>query len=35
MFKAYAASGAKNELKPFEYEPGPLAGNEVQIKVET
>ncbi len=35
MFKAYAASAAKNELKPFEYEPGPLAENEVQVKVET
>ena len=35
MFQAYAASGAKNELKPFEYEPGALASNEAQIKVET
>ncbi len=35
IFKAYAASGAKAELKPFEYEAGILAGNEVQIKVET
>ena len=35
MFQAYAASEAKSELKPFEYEPGALASNEVQIKVET
>ena len=35
IFHAYAASGAKTELKPFEYEVGVLAGNEVQIKVET
>jgi len=35
IFKAYAASEAKTELKPFEYEAGILAGNEVQIKVET
>ena len=35
MFQAYAASGAKAELKPFEYEPGALEGNEVQVKVET
>ena len=35
LFQAYAASGAKKELKPFEYETGILAGNEVQIKVET
>ena len=35
MFQAYAASGAKTELKPFEYEPGILPGNEVQIKIET
>ena len=35
IFQAYAASGAKAELKPFEYEPGILPGNEVQIKIET
>ena len=35
MFQAYAASEAKSELKLFEYEPGALASNEVQIKVET
>ena len=35
MFQAYAASEAKSELKPFEYEPGALASNDVQIKVET
>ena len=35
MFQGYAASEAKAELKPFEYEPGALEGNEVQIKVET
>jgi alcohol/geraniol dehydrogenase (NADP+) len=35
MFHAYAASEAKAELKAFEYEPGALKGNEVQIKIET
>ena len=35
LFQGYAASGAKKELKPFEYEAGIIAGNEVQIKVET
>jgi len=35
IFQAYAASGAKARLKPFEYEPGILPGNEVQIKIET
>jgi alcohol/geraniol dehydrogenase (NADP+) len=35
MFQAYAASEAKSELKPVEYEPGALASNETQIKVET
>ena len=35
IFKGYAALEAKDELKPFEYEPGSLLLNEVQIKVET
>ena len=35
MFQAYAASEAKAELKPFEYELGTFEGKEVQIKVET
>ena len=34
-FHAYAASEAKAELKPFEYESGILKGNEVEVKVET
>jgi len=33
MIKAYAASEAKGELKPFEYDPGELGGNEVEIDV--
>ena len=35
IFNGYAALEAKGELKPFEYEPGSLLLNEVQIKVET
>ena len=34
MIKAYAASEAGGELKPFEYDPGPLGSNEVEIAVE-
>lgn len=34
MIKAFAASEAGGELKPFEYDPGPLGGKEVEIKVE-
>lgn len=30
---AYAASAAKQALTPFEYEPGPLKADEVEIKV--
>ncbi|PIX53988.1 MAG: alcohol dehydrogenase [Zetaproteobacteria bacterium CG_4_9_14_3_um_filter_54_145] len=33
MIKAYAAFEPKGELKPFEYDPGPLAGDEVEIDV--
>lgn len=34
MIKAYAALAAGGELQPFEYDPGPLAANEVEIAVE-
>jgi len=34
MIKAYAASEAGGELKPFEYDPGPLGINDVEIDVE-
>jgi alcohol/geraniol dehydrogenase (NADP+) len=34
MVKAYAAEQAGGELKPFEYEPGPLGSKEVEIDVE-
>ena len=34
MIKAYAATEAGGELKPFEYDPGPLGRHEVDIKVE-
>jgi uncharacterized zinc-type alcohol dehydrogenase-like protein len=34
MIEAYAASEAGGELKPFEYDPGPLGSNEVEIAVE-
>ncbi len=34
MIKAYAASEAGGELKPFEYDPGPLGYNDVEIEVE-
>lgn len=33
-FYAYAAERAKGELKPFEYDPGPLGERQVQIRVE-
>ena len=33
MIKAYAAFEAKGELKPFEYDPGELQANEVEIDV--
>ena len=32
--RAYAATAPKGELKPFEYDPGPLADEEVEIDVE-
>ena len=34
MIKAYAASEAGGELKPFEYDPGPIGHNDVEIEVE-
>lgn len=33
MVKAYAAKTAKGPLEPFEYEPGPLGADEVEVKV--
>jgi uncharacterized zinc-type alcohol dehydrogenase-like protein len=33
-FKAYAAATAAGELKPFEYDPGALGAEDVEIKVE-
>ncbi|QQR91676.1 MAG: NAD(P)-dependent alcohol dehydrogenase [Myxococcales bacterium] len=33
MIKAYAANEAKGEFKPFEYEPGELRPEQVEIKV--
>ena len=33
MIKAYAAFAPKGELKPFEYDPGELGDNEVEIDV--
>jgi uncharacterized zinc-type alcohol dehydrogenase-like protein len=33
MIKAYAAFEAGGELKPFEYDPGPLGAHEVEIAV--
>ncbi len=35
MIKAYAATEAGGELKPFEYDPGPLGRYEVEIDVES
>ena len=34
MIKAFGAFDAGGELKPFEYDPGPLGRHEVEIKVE-
>lgn len=34
MIKAYAVHEAGGELKPFEYDPGPLPANQVEINVE-
>jgi len=34
MIKAYAANQPGGELKPFEYDPGPLGANQVEIDVE-
>ena len=34
MIKAYAAFEPKNELRPFEYDPGPLKPDEVEIDVQ-
>ena len=34
MINAYAAFEAGGELKPFEYDPGPLGNNDVEINVE-
>ncbi len=31
--KAYAVTGAKQRLEPFEYEPGPLGADEVEVRV--
>src|SRR5580765_2449733 len=32
-FKAYAASQPKGKLEPFSFDPGPLAPEDVEIKV--
>lgn len=34
MINAFAAQFAKDELSPFCYEPGPLAANDIEIKVD-
>ena len=34
MIKAYAAIEPGGELKPFEYDPGPIAHHQVEIKIE-
>ena len=34
MIKGYAATGPGGKLQPFEYDPGPLGANQVEIKVE-
>ena len=34
MIKAYAASEPGGKLKPFEYDPGTLGAEEVEIDVE-
>lgn len=33
MIKAYAANEAKGKLTPYEYDPGPLGANDVEIEV--
>ncbi len=35
MIKAWATSAADKPLEPFEYDPGPLAPDDVEIAVET
>ena len=35
MIRAYAASEPSGELKPFEFDPGPLRRDEVEIEVES
>lgn len=35
MIKAYAAHGSKQELQPFEYDPGELKPDQVEIDVTT
>jgi uncharacterized zinc-type alcohol dehydrogenase-like protein len=35
MIKAWAAKGPKQKLEPFEYDPGPLGAEEVEIAVES
>jgi len=35
MFKAYAAEAAGKELKPFEYDPGLLGPDEIEVRVES
>jgi uncharacterized zinc-type alcohol dehydrogenase-like protein len=35
MIRAYATDKAKGQLKPFEYEPKPLAEDEVEINVDS
>lgn len=34
MIKAYAALEANGKLQPFEYDPGALGANEVEIEVQ-
>ena len=34
MIKAFAAFEPKGELRPYEYDPGPLMPNEVELDVE-
>ena len=34
MIKAYAAFESGVELKPFEYDPGPIAHHDVEIEIE-
>ena len=31
MIKSYAAFEAGDEIRPFEYDPGPLKGQEVEV----